>query len=121
MNPFTRAALGSQARTSLLANRCGDREPFAEVLYEAKILILKRSLSSEVNVLARQLNRVSEHDRRSRDFTLNELRDVIRETIAGFPVYRTYILHDRPVSDRDRGYIEQAIQRARKRWSDKQK
>ena len=100
---------------STYAEFTGDGEPIAEVLNEAKIQIHKRSLASEVNVLARQLNRVSERDRRSRDFTLNELRDVIRETIAGFPVYRTYILPGRPVSDRDRGYIEQAIQRALRR------
>ena len=93
----------------------GDREPFREVLYQSKSLILRRSLASELNTLARQLNRVSEADRRSRDFTHTDLREAIRETIAWFPVYRTYLQPDQPVSDQDRGYIEQAVAQARRR------
>ena len=93
----------------------GDRQPFPEVLYEAKSLILRASMASEVNVLARQLNRVSEANRRYRDFTLNELGSVLREVIACFPVYRTYMLPGRPTSERDRGYVEQAVARARRR------
>ena len=49
-------------------------------------------------MLARQLNRVSEADRRSRDFTLNELRRALREVIACFPVYRTYLRPGEPVA-----------------------
>ena len=93
----------------------GDRQPFPEVLYEAKLLILRASMASEVNVLARQLNRVSEADRRYRDFTLNELGNVLREVIACFPVYRTYMLPGRPTSQRDRESVEQAVARARRR------
>ena len=61
------------------------------------------------------VNRVSERDRRSRDFSLNELRKAVREVIACFPVYRTYVRPDRPVAERDRGYIQQAVARARRR------
>ncbi len=95
----------------------GDRQPFMEVLHESKLLITRAALASEVNVLARQLNRVSEGDRRSRDFTLNELRRALNETIACFPVYRTYVRPNEPVSARDRGYIEQAVARARRRYT----
>jgi (1->4)-alpha-D-glucan 1-alpha-D-glucosylmutase len=85
------------------------------VLYHSKELICRSSLASEVQMLARQLNRVSEQDRRSRDFTLNQLRVAVREAIACFPVYRTYLRPGTPVSDRDRGYITQAVARARQR------
>jgi (1->4)-alpha-D-glucan 1-alpha-D-glucosylmutase len=105
----------AEAIDAAYAEFTGDREPFAEVLYQAKRLVTRASLPSEVNVLARQLNRVSEADRRSRDFTLNELRDALREVIACFPVYRTYIQPGRPASDRDRGYVDQAVARARRR------
>jgi (1->4)-alpha-D-glucan 1-alpha-D-glucosylmutase len=93
----------------------GDHDPFPEILYESKVLITRAALASEVNVLARQLNRVSESDRRSRDFTLNELRRAIREVIAAFPVYRTYIQPGQAISERDRHWIDQAIARARRR------
>ncbi len=105
----------SDAIDAAYAEFTGDDEPFAEVLYNAKVLITRASMASEVNMLARRLNRVSERDRRSRDFTLNNLRVALREVIACFPVYRTYIRPGEPVSPRDRGYIEQAVARARRR------
>ena len=69
----------------------GERRPFEAIAYDAKNLMLRTALASETNVLARALNRLSEENRRSRDFTLNALRHALREVIAGFPVYRTYI------------------------------
>jgi (1->4)-alpha-D-glucan 1-alpha-D-glucosylmutase len=105
----------AEAIDTAYAEFTGDREPFADVLYRAKSLICRASLASEVNMLARQLNRVSEHDRRSRDFTLNDLRKALIEAIACFPVYRTYLRPGQPVVPRDRDYIEQAVARARRR------
>jgi (1->4)-alpha-D-glucan 1-alpha-D-glucosylmutase len=69
----------------------GRRRPFAAVAYEAKGLMLRTALASETNVLARALNRISEQNRRTRDFTLSALRNALREVITAFPVYRTYI------------------------------
>lgn len=93
----------------------GDTAPFAEVVYRAKQLIARSSLASEINTLARRLNRISERDRRSRDFTLNDFRLAIRELIACFPVYRTYLRPDQPVSPRDRADIDRALREARRR------
>ncbi len=64
---------------------------FARLVYEKKKLIMRVALASELNVLAYLLNRISEKNRRSRDFTLGSITDALRETIACFPVYRTYI------------------------------
>lgn len=105
----------SEAMDAVYADFTGDREPFPEVLYRAKHLITRSALASEINTLARMLNRISEGSRVSRDFTLNDLTRVVRESIACFPIYRTYIQPDRPVSARDRGYIDQAVARARRR------
>ena len=53
---------------------------------------------------------LSERDRRSRDFTLNSLTHAIREIIACFPVYRTYVTDGpEPLLDRDRAYIRLAV------------
>jgi (1->4)-alpha-D-glucan 1-alpha-D-glucosylmutase len=53
-------------------------------------------------------------NRRFRDFTLNSLIHAIREIIACFPVYRTYVTPDEePVTDRDRSYIRLAVARAK--------
>ena len=56
-----------------------------------KRLMMRTAMASELNVLARALNRISETDRRFRDFTLNSLRRALVEVIACFPVYRTYV------------------------------
>ncbi|MCD6032916.1 MAG: hypothetical protein K0S78_5098, partial [Thermomicrobiales bacterium] len=69
----------------------GRRITFLAVASETKNLILRTALASETNVLARALNRISEQNRRTRDFTLNALRHALREVITAFPVYRTYV------------------------------
>ena len=83
------------------------------VAYECQHLVLRRSLSSELNVVANRLARIAQLDRRSRDFTFNNLRQALAEVIACFPVYRTYIAGT--VSDNDRRYIEWAVGAAKRR------
>jgi (1->4)-alpha-D-glucan 1-alpha-D-glucosylmutase len=76
---------------------------------------MHNALSSEVNVLTHILDEISSENRRARDFTRSVLRDAIRETIACFPVYRTYIDERGNVKEWDRRYIQQAIDRAKRR------
>jgi (1->4)-alpha-D-glucan 1-alpha-D-glucosylmutase len=90
----------------------GERQDFDDIVYRCKHLVLRYALASELTVLANQLNRISEADRHTRDFTLNRLRDAIAEVIARFPVYRTYVAADGP-SATDREHIEWAVARAR--------
>ena len=92
------------------------RVPFREIAYRGKQLILRISMASELNVLAHRLNRFSERNRHYRDFTLNSLIQAMREIIACFPVYRTYVNDREPdVSERDRGFIMQAVREAKRR------
>ncbi len=94
-----------------------DRLSFEELAYEKKQLIMHVLMSSEINVLGHQVNLLSERDRRFRDFTLNSLTHAIREIIACFPVYRTYVSPDpaAEVTDRDRAYIRLAVARAKRK------
>src|SRR4029077_14296604 len=87
---------------------------FQALVYDCKKLIMQASMSSEVSVLGHQLDRISEPNRQSRDFALNSLTEAIREIIACFPVYRTYVTGPR-VQDRDRRYVELAVSCARRR------
>ena len=95
----------------------GERTPFADVAYQKKLLILDRSLSSELHMLARQLDDLAQSRHPSRDFTLSGLREVLRQVIACFPVYRSYIA-DGQVGAADRRYIEEAIGQAKRRSPD---
>ena len=89
-----------------------------EIVYESKKGVLFKALSSEVNVLSHLLDQISMQDRRARDFTRLVLRNVIRETIACFPVYRTYIGEHGHISGEDHRSIEQAIAEAKRRNPD---
>jgi (1->4)-alpha-D-glucan 1-alpha-D-glucosylmutase len=91
------------------------RLPFREICYRGKQLILRVSMPSELNVLAHRLNRFSERNRHYRDFTLNSLNQAMREIIACFPVYRTYVNEREDVSGRDRAFIERAVREAKRR------
>ncbi len=91
-----------------------DRPRFFEVMYQKKLLIMQVSLSSELHMLTHQLDRLAQKSRRSRDFTFNTLRDALREVIACFPVYRSYI-DDNGASATDRRNVELAVRLARMR------
>ena len=92
----------------------GRDEPFEDVLYATKRLIMATAMASELNVLTHMLDRIAESNRKSRDFTLDALRDAITEVVACFPVYRTYVDATGWTPD-DRRVVEQAIVRARRR------
>ncbi|HET9956471.1 MAG TPA: glycogen debranching protein GlgX, partial [Polyangiaceae bacterium] len=77
--------------TQIYQEFTGDRRSFSEHVYESKIRILKDSLASEVNMLARRLERIAVRNRAWRDFTLVSLTRALSELLAAFPVYRTYL------------------------------
>jgi (1->4)-alpha-D-glucan 1-alpha-D-glucosylmutase len=84
-----------------------------EIIYRAKLQVMQNALSSETYVLTNLLSQLAAADRRARDFTDNLLDSAIRETIACFPVYRTYIDDRGQYTERDRAYIHHAIARAK--------
>lgn len=86
-----------------------------QLIYASKKQIMQNALASEVTVLSHMLDEISSADRKARDFTRKALSDAIRETIACFPVYRTYIDERGAISERDRTYIGEAIARAKRR------
>jgi (1->4)-alpha-D-glucan 1-alpha-D-glucosylmutase len=89
---------------------------FDDLLYRAKKLILRTAMSSELHVLARRLDRISEQHRWSRDFTASSLHLALGEVIACFPVYRTYAQADTiSISDGDRLHVLRAVREAKRR------
>jgi len=92
----------------------GQAESFLDLVYRCKKIIMKASLSSELNVLASRLNRLSEKNWSTRDFTLNNIRRALLEVVACFPVYRTYVTPEN-VSKKDQEYIDWATAAAKKR------
>lgn len=87
---------------------------FDELVYNKKKFFGLVPMASEINALGHRLDSISETNRNFRDFTRNDLIVAIRETIAGFPVYRTYVSPDSvSISERDEKYIRAAVEKAR--------
>jgi (1->4)-alpha-D-glucan 1-alpha-D-glucosylmutase len=101
-----------QAMSRLYAEFTGDARDFAEHAYENKRLILERSLASQLQMLTHRLDRLAQRHRRSRDFTHNALRLALREVIACFGVYRTYVTARDGVSEADAARIGEAVRGA---------
>jgi len=88
---------------------------FHELVYRSKKLVMLVSMASEVNVLGHLLNRLSESHRWYRDFTINSLTAAVRETIACFRVYRTYLVPGNPPTEQDVRVVSRALAEARRR------
>jgi len=107
---------GKQAFQTLYERFTGVVINFPDLVYESKKLILRVAMSSELTVLARKLDRISEQQRSSRDFTFNSLQYALGEAIASFPIYRTYTrLNQKEVNDEDQRHIRRAIREASQR------
>jgi (1->4)-alpha-D-glucan 1-alpha-D-glucosylmutase len=103
------------AITNAFRRFIGSSMHYGHLIYAKKRLVMRLALANDVNVLGNMADRLSEQNRWFRDFTLQALILAVRETIACFPVYRTYVEPGRPVSDQDRQLIERAIAAAKRR------
>jgi len=111
VDPASRAAFDA-----IVKRFTGDSIRFADLVYDMKMRHLREAFASELNVLVNELSRIAGQDRHSRDFTTADLRNVLRETIACFPVYRTYITTEADdLPARDAAAIRAAIGGAMRR------
>ena len=108
-------ASAERALTSAFHKFIGHSLHFGHLVYAKKRLVMRLSLVNDISVLGTMFDRISEKNRWYRDYTLDALTLAVRETIACFPVYRTYLAPGRPVSDADRAVIERAVAAAKRR------
>jgi (1->4)-alpha-D-glucan 1-alpha-D-glucosylmutase len=89
-----------------------DARTWDEEVYRAKLLVMGTSLSSELFRLSYVLDRISEADYHTRDFTLEALREALMEIVAAIGRYRTYLPHH---PEEAREVLQHAIHLARQR------
>src|SRR5262249_14621101 len=65
--------------------------------------------SSELFMLAKKLEVISEQNRLSHDYTFQSLWIALRDVLACFPVYRSYIQPDFPIEDEDLRWVKSTI------------
>ncbi len=107
---------GGYSLRDAYARFIGSWKTWSDVLHEGKRTILSTSLSAELYTLSHQLDRISEQHRWSRDFTRLSLFRALREVVACFPVYRTYIgPNGSEVREEDRRRILAAVRVAKRR------
>ncbi|MGI3903231.1 MAG: malto-oligosyltrehalose synthase [Janthinobacterium lividum] len=98
----------------IYAEFAGEADRFARTLRMSKKLIMDNEMSSELNSLAREITRVARRNPKTSDFTRNLLRRALREVVANFPVYRTYIDFAGVPTEEDRQSLDTAIAAARR-------
>jgi (1->4)-alpha-D-glucan 1-alpha-D-glucosylmutase len=105
---------GEEALTKAYADFTGQTRPFSEIVRDCKHRIMENEMASEMNVLAGDGARLARSNLRTQDFTNHVLHRALKETIACFPVYRTYVDASQ-TADADRRDIDWAIAQARRR------
>ncbi len=103
--------------TRIYRDFTGIDSDFEALAYDARKLIMRFALSSEINVLANRLARIAAASRDTCDFTHNGLRQALVEVVACFPVYRSYVVKGHLSAD-DRRHIAWAVAVAKKRTPD---
>ena len=104
-----------RAMTALYRRLGGDPRTFSEHVYDSKQHIVTHTLVSEMNMLARDLERIAGKSRSWRDFTLISLTRALTEVIAAFPVYRTYLRLPAQHSEADQQIVRTSVRLARRR------
>jgi (1->4)-alpha-D-glucan 1-alpha-D-glucosylmutase len=79
---------------------------------------MQNEMASELNVLARDAARAARQNPRTADFTRNILQRALKEVIACFPVYRTYVDGNASPSEADRRDLDWAVAQARRNETD---
>ena len=103
-------AAGERPLTRFYEEFTGESGDYAAVVAEKKRHVLREVLGSDVNRLTVLLQEVCERHRRHRDYTRSELHNALRELIACFPVYRTYVrAPEGPVSEQDARFLGEAV------------
>jgi (1->4)-alpha-D-glucan 1-alpha-D-glucosylmutase len=87
---------------------------FPTVAREKSNFVLREILGSDINRLTALFVQICEEHREQRDYTRHELHEAVREIIAGFPVYRTYVRAGAGIiSESDMRYISEAVDAAK--------
>ena len=92
---------GEKALTDFYAEFTGESTDWAEVARAKKHQVMRETMGSDLNRLTALFLEICERRRRYRDYTRHELHEALRETLACFPVYRTYVRPEPAVVDED--------------------
>ena len=105
---------GLERVTAFYERFTGETTSYEGMCREKKHMVMREILASDVNRLVSLFVQVCESHRDHRDYTRTDISRALREIIACFPVYRTYIVsatHD--IDAIDVRYINETVERAK--------
>ncbi len=118
---YTNLALGvlvdpasELAFTRAYCDLAGEDQDFASVARDGKLRIMENEMASELNALGRRAAQLAGESPMTADLTRALLQRAIRQVVANFPVYRTYLDFAGMPADADRRDIAWAMTRARR-------
>ncbi len=110
---------GMQGLAALYSEITSIKDDFTSLVQACKHQVISHSLGSELNRLSALFVAICERHRRHRDYTREDLHQVLMQVAAAFPVYRSYVRSEQErqskedmvpaVSEYDRYYIRQAV------------
>jgi len=105
---------GEKGFTDFYAEFTGCEVNYRLLAREKKHQVIHELLASDVNRLTELMIQVCERNRRYRDYTRYEVNEAIKEVMACFPVYRSYVRAEAGmVSEEDRAVTETAMSTAK--------
>ncbi|MEX0789849.1 MAG: malto-oligosyltrehalose synthase [Actinomycetota bacterium] len=107
-----------QVMTGLYAELTGETAGWAEIVLERKHQVIRQVLAADLTRLTGLFVEICERHRRYRDYTRFELSRALREVLASFPVYRTYVRPGDAPSWQDLRHIVESVEAARNRRTD---
>ncbi|MGH9582752.1 MAG: malto-oligosyltrehalose synthase, partial [Bryobacteraceae bacterium] len=112
-------AENERALTAFYESFTGESSEYRQVCREKTHRVLRDLLGSDVNRLTNIFFDICELHRKHRDYTREDVIRALREVVACFPVYRTYVVPEREeISEDDIRYIGEAIDFAKENRSD---
>ncbi|HEX3683558.1 MAG TPA: malto-oligosyltrehalose synthase [Bryobacteraceae bacterium] len=101
--------------TNIYADFTGEPTDYAAVCRDKKHRVLRDLLGSDVNRLTSLFLEICEGHRDRRDYTRHDVIRAIRELVACFPVYRTYVVPERDeLAEDDERYVNETVEAAKK-------
>ena len=92
----------------------GESSDYSAMVHDKKHLVLRDLFASDINRLTSSMVDVCERHPKYRDYTRRDLNSMLREVIACFPVYRTYVrAPEKQISEDDIRYVTEAIETAK--------
>jgi len=106
---------GGRALERIYGELTGCRVEYRELVRDKRLEILDGPMGGDLDNITRSLKRIAESTAGGRDLTFRNLREALREIMAGLTVYRTYLRCGNAGAAKDLSLIGESVAAAKRR------